>query len=142
MAPQSFEEAPAEDGCGCVVSRTVDGNSIVKLFNDYGKEANVRFARLGGQVVGIVVTRTSLVLVPGTAQYVEDKSPRSEGFGLEVKRRIMLGFFVSSSGYYDAYYLKALRTKALIKKAFDKAFGKYDVILSGGTLPLRNWENL
>ena len=38
MAPQSFEEAPAEDGCGCVVSRTVDGNSIVKLFNDYGKE--------------------------------------------------------------------------------------------------------
>ena len=52
MAPQSFEEAPAEDGCGCVVSRTVDGNSIVKLFNDYGKEANVRFARLGGQVVG------------------------------------------------------------------------------------------
>mgnify|MGYP000521389677 CR=1 FL=1 len=57
MAPQSFEEAPAEDGCGCVVSRTVDGNSIVKLFNDYGKEANVRFARLGGQVVGIVVTK-------------------------------------------------------------------------------------
>lgn len=54
---------------------------------------------------------------------------RSEGFGPEVKRRIMLGSFVLSSGYYDAYYLKALRTKALIKKAFDKAFSKYDVIL-------------
>ncbi len=50
------------------------------------------------------------------------KKSRSQGFGPEVKRRIMLGSFVLSSGYYDAYYLKALRTKALIKKAFDKAF--------------------
>lgn len=58
------------------------------------------------------------------------KKSRSEGFGAEVKRRIMLGSFVLSSGYYDAYYLKALRTKALIKQAFDKAFAKYDVILS------------
>ena len=58
------------------------------------------------------------------------KKTRSEGFGPEVKRRIMLGSFVLSSGYYDAYYLKALRTKALIKKAFDEAFAKYDVILS------------
>ena len=57
------------------------------------------------------------------------KKTRSEGFGPEVKRRIMLGSFVLSSGYYDAYYLKALRTKALIKKAFDDAFAKYDVIL-------------
>ena len=57
------------------------------------------------------------------------KKSRSEGFGAEVKRRIMLGSFVLSSGYYDAYYLKALRTKALIKKEFDKAFEKYDVIL-------------
>ena len=57
------------------------------------------------------------------------KKTRTEGFGEEVKRRIMLGSFVLSSGYYDAYYLKALRTKALIKKAFDKAFEKYDVIL-------------
>ncbi len=57
------------------------------------------------------------------------KKSRSEGFGPEVKRRIMLGSFVLSSGYYDAYYLKALRVKALIKKAFDDAFSKYDVIL-------------
>ncbi len=57
------------------------------------------------------------------------KKSRSEGFGPEVKRRIMLGSFVLSSGYYDAYYLKALRTKALIKQAFDKAFRDYDVIL-------------
>lgn len=57
------------------------------------------------------------------------KKSRSEGFGAEVKRRIMLGSFVLSSGYYDAYYLKALKVKALIKKAFDEAFAKYDVIL-------------
>ncbi len=58
------------------------------------------------------------------------KKTRSEGFGAEVKRRIMLGSFVLSSGYYDAYYLKALRTKALIKEAFDKAFAKYDMIIA------------
>lgn len=57
------------------------------------------------------------------------KKTRSEGFGAEVKRRIMLGSFVLSSGYFDAYYMKALRTKALIKQAFDKAFEKYDVLL-------------
>lgn len=57
------------------------------------------------------------------------KKSRSEGFGPEVKRRIMLGSFVLSSGYYDAYYLKALRVKALIKKAFDTAFAKYDMLL-------------
>ena len=58
------------------------------------------------------------------------KKTRTAGFGEEVKRRIMLGSFVLSSGYYDAYYLKALRTKALIKKEFDQAFGKYDVLLA------------
>lgn len=58
------------------------------------------------------------------------KKTRSEGFGSEVKRRIMLGSFVLSSGYYDAYYLKALKTKALIKQEFDKAFKKYDIILA------------
>ena len=56
------------------------------------------------------------------------KKTRSEGFGPEVKRRIMLGSFVLSSGYYDAYYLKALRTKALIRQSFDRAFEKNDVL--------------
>ena len=55
---------------------------------------------------------------------------RSEGFGAEVKRRIMLGSFVLSSGYFDAYYKKALRVRSLIKKAFDEAYEKYDMILS------------
>jgi len=55
---------------------------------------------------------------------------RSEGFGEEVKRRILLGTFALSTGYYDAYYKKALQVKAMIKKEFDDAFSKYDVILS------------
>lgn len=58
------------------------------------------------------------------------KKTRSLGFGQEVKRRIMLGSFVLSSGYYDAYYLKALKVKALIRRAFDQAFEKYDVLLA------------
>ena len=58
------------------------------------------------------------------------KQTRSQGFGPEVKRRIMLGSFVLSSGYYDAYYLKALQVKAMIKAAFDQAFARYDCILS------------
>lgn len=55
---------------------------------------------------------------------------RSEGFGTEVKRRIMLGSFVLSSGYFDAYYKKALQVRGLIKKTFDEALSKYDFILS------------
>lgn len=55
---------------------------------------------------------------------------RSEGFGQEVKRRIMLGTYALSSGYYDAYYLKALKVRTLIKQDFDRAFEKYDLILT------------
>lgn len=55
---------------------------------------------------------------------------RSEGFGKEVKRRIMLGNYVLSSGYYDAYYLKALKARTVIKNEFDQIFKDYDVIVS------------
>ena len=55
---------------------------------------------------------------------------RTEGFGPEVQRRILLGTFVLSSGYYDAYYKKALQAKAMIKKAFDEAFCQCDVMLT------------
>ena len=55
---------------------------------------------------------------------------RTEGFGAEVKRRILLGTFVLSTGYYDAYYKKALQVKAVIKKAFDDAFRQCDVMLT------------
>ncbi|MHB8171948.1 MAG: Asp-tRNA(Asn)/Glu-tRNA(Gln) amidotransferase subunit GatA [Thermincolia bacterium] len=58
------------------------------------------------------------------------KKSRSEGFGPEVKRRIMLGTYALSSGYYDAYYLKALKVRTLIKQDFDRAFEKFDVLVS------------
>ncbi|WP_022671105.1 Asp-tRNA(Asn)/Glu-tRNA(Gln) amidotransferase subunit GatA [Hippea alviniae] len=58
---------------------------------------------------------------------------RSEGFGDEVKRRIMLGTYVLSSGYYDAYYLKAQKLRGLIKQDFDRAFEKFDCIISPTT---------
>jgi aspartyl-tRNA(Asn)/glutamyl-tRNA(Gln) amidotransferase subunit A len=58
------------------------------------------------------------------------KNSRSEGFGSEVKRRIILGTYVLSSGYYDAYYKKAQQVRTLVKQEFKKAFEKYDVILT------------
>lgn len=58
------------------------------------------------------------------------KKSRSEGFGEEVKRRIILGTYVLSSGYYDAYYKKAQQVRTLVMKEFNKAYEKYDVILT------------
>ena len=61
------------------------------------------------------------------------ENTRSEGFGDEVKRRVLIGTYVLSSGYYDAYYLKAQKVRQLIKNDFDKAFGKVDAILTPST---------
>ena len=58
------------------------------------------------------------------------KNSRSEGFGAEVKRRIILGTYVLSSGYYDAYYKKAQQVRTLVKNKFEKEFEKYDIILT------------
>lgn len=58
------------------------------------------------------------------------KNSRTEGFGEEVKRRIILGTYVLSSGYYDAYYKKAQKVRTLVKKGFEDAFKKYDVLLT------------
>ena len=72
------------------------------------------------------------------------RKTRSQGFGAETKRRIMLGCFVLSTGYYDAYYLKALKVKGMIKRAFDRAFAQYDLILGpvAPTTAPRLGENL
>ena len=99
-----------------------------------GLDPEVRDAVLAAAEASSNLERFDGVKYGYRAQDAEDlhtmyKRSRSQGFGPEVKRRIMLGSFVLSSGYYDAYYLKALRVKALIKKAFDEAFAKYDVIL-------------
>ena len=55
---------------------------------------------------------------------------RGEGFGAEVKRRIMLGTYALSSGYYDAYYVKAQKVRTLLKRDFDEAFAQVDVIVA------------
>ena len=75
-------------------------------------------------------------IVHQTAENLIDlyKNTRAEGFGDEVKRRIMLGTFALSSGYYDAYYKKAQKARTLIKKDFEDVFEKYDVIV-GPTTP-------
>jgi aspartyl-tRNA(Asn)/glutamyl-tRNA(Gln) amidotransferase subunit A len=61
------------------------------------------------------------------------ENSRAEGFGREVKRRIMIGTYVLSAGYYDAYYVKAQKIRTLIKRDFDEAWNKVDVILTPAT---------
>jgi len=69
---------------------------------------------------------------------------RREGFGAEVKRRIMLGTYALSAGYYDAYYLKALKVRALVKRDFDRAFGQVDYVLcpTSPTVPFKLGERV
>ncbi len=85
-------------------------------------EASSNLARFDGVEYGSRVEAASMI-----DMY---KRTRQEGFGAEAKRRIMLGTFVLSSGYYDAYYLRALKVRTLIKKDFDEAFKNFDCILT------------
>ncbi|WP_377892347.1 Asp-tRNA(Asn)/Glu-tRNA(Gln) amidotransferase subunit GatA [Alkalihalobacillus sp. R86527] len=89
-------------------------------------EASANLARFDGVRYGVRAEADNLLDVY--------KKTRSEGFGEEVKRRIMLGTFALSSGYYDAYYKKAQKVRTLIKNDFEKVFEDYDVII-GPTTP-------
>lgn len=86
-------------------------------------EASSNLARFDGVQYG---------LRAGEARSVIEmhKKTRQKGFGDEAKRRIILGTFALSSGYYDAYYLRALKVRTLIKRDFEEAFGKYDAIIT------------
>jgi len=95
-------------------------------------EASSNLARFDGVRYGVRSAHASNLLE------VYEKS-RSEGFGPEVKRRIMLGTYALSSGYYDAYYLKAQKVRTLVKRDFDQAFERYDVII-GPTAPTPAFE--
>ena len=88
-------------------------------------EASSNLARYDGVKYGYRTEGVNL-----TEMY---EKTRSEGFGNEVKRRIMIGTYVLSSGYYDAYYLKAQKVRRLIKKDFDEAYRKVDAILTPST---------
>lgn len=85
-------------------------------------EASSNLARYDGVSYGYRAEGDDIV-----AMY---KRTRSEGFGAEVKRRILLGTYALSSGYYDAYYLKALKVRTLVKQDYDRAFEKYDVLIT------------
>ncbi|WP_347552592.1 Asp-tRNA(Asn)/Glu-tRNA(Gln) amidotransferase subunit GatA [Pseudalkalibacillus hwajinpoensis] len=89
-------------------------------------EASANLARFDGVRYGVRAEAENLLDLY--------KKTRSEGFGDEVKRRIMLGTFALSSGYYDAYYKKAQKVRTLIKDDFEKVFEDYDVII-GPTTP-------
>ncbi|MBI4723601.1 MAG: Asp-tRNA(Asn)/Glu-tRNA(Gln) amidotransferase subunit GatA [Rhodomicrobium sp.] len=88
-------------------------------------EASSNLARYDGVRYGIRVNGRDI-----TGMYEET---RAEGFGAEVKRRILIGTYVLSAGYYDAYYLKAQKVRSLIKRDFDQAFEDVDVILTPAT---------
>jgi aspartyl-tRNA(Asn)/glutamyl-tRNA(Gln) amidotransferase subunit A len=90
-------------------------------------EASSNLARFDGVRYGVRADQATNLL----EMY---KETRSQGFGDEVKRRIMLGTYSLSSGYYDAYYLKAQKVRTLIKQDFEEIFSKYDVII-GPTAP-------
>ena len=90
-------------------------------------EASSNLARYDGVQYGYRADRQSGAEDPMIDMY---QKTRSQGFGPEVKRRIMLGTYALSSGYYDAYYLKAQKVRTLIKEDFDKAFEKFDVLIT------------
>jgi aspartyl-tRNA(Asn)/glutamyl-tRNA(Gln) amidotransferase subunit A len=85
-------------------------------------EASSNLARYDGVRFGLRVPGASLDEMYGNT--------RGEGFGTEVKRRVLIGTYVLSAGYYDAYYLKAQRVRTLIARDFDEAFRRCDAILT------------
>ncbi len=93
-------------------------------------EASSNLARFDGVEYGL----RAFPAVPRKGKLIDMyEETRAQGFGAEAKRRIMLGTYVLSSGYYDAYYLRAQKVRTLIKQDFEKAFGACDVILSPTT---------
>lgn len=117
------------ESLGAVVEEVSLPHSKYALATYYllaSSEASANLARFDGVRYGVRAEAENLL-----DMY---KKSRSQGFGPEVKRRIMLGTFALSSGYYDAYYKKAQKVRTLIKRDFEKVFEKYDVVI-GPTTP-------
>src|SRR6266513_229934 len=89
--------------------------------------AIAQYKQMGAELVDVSLPHTEYGIA---AYYIIEpfSKSRAEGFGPEVQRRIMIGTYALSSGYYDAYYVRALKMKALIKRDFAEAFKKCDVI--------------
>ncbi|MFC1912373.1 amidase family protein, partial [Chloroflexota bacterium] len=97
-------------------------------------EASANLARYDGVKYGFSYQ--------GNTMWEEMEKTRQYGFGAEVKRRIMLGTYALSAGYYDAYYLKAQKVRTLIRREFDRAFEKYDALITptSPTVPFKIGE--
>ncbi len=136
------------EGIGASVKEAV--HNAVKVFTDLGAEIvnvslpHTEYALAAYYIIAPAEASSNLARYDGvryghrTSQKVSDSvelfmKTRREGFGAEVKRRIMTGTYVLSSGYYDAYYLKAQKVRTLIRKDFDNAFKNCDVILTPTT---------
>jgi aspartyl-tRNA(Asn)/glutamyl-tRNA(Gln) amidotransferase subunit A len=98
-------------------------------------EASANLARYDGSKYGFSYKNTD-------SMWEAMEKTKQFGFGLEVKRRIMLGTYALSSGYYDAYYLKAQKVRTLIRREFDQAFEKYDALVTptSPTVPFKIGE--
>ena len=98
-------------------------------------EASANLARYDGVKYGFSYRET-------TSMWEAMEKTKQFGFGAEVKRRIMLGTYALSAGYYDAYYLKAQKVRTLIRREFDQAFEKYDVLVTptSPTVPFKIGE--
>jgi aspartyl-tRNA(Asn)/glutamyl-tRNA(Gln) amidotransferase subunit A len=115
----------ALEGQGCVVRPVRMPHTSYAVATYYvlaTAEASSNLARFDGVRYGLRVERQELRAMYGAT--------RDAGFGAEVKRRILLGTFVLSAGYYDAYYLKAQRVRTLVRRDFDEAFREVDVLCS------------
>ncbi len=120
------------DGLGAVVGETrIEGleYALAAYYIVAMAEASSNLSRYDGVRYGASVDR-------GSADWnTVFAKTRTECFGPEVKRRILLGTFVLSAGYYEAYYLKAEKARALVRKGFEKAFKRFDILL-GPTMPV------
>jgi aspartyl-tRNA(Asn)/glutamyl-tRNA(Gln) amidotransferase subunit A len=116
------------EGLGCVrvpIRMPHTEYAIATYYIVATAEASSNLARYDGVRYGL--------RVPGTTLMDMYRKTREQGFGPEVKRRIMLGTYALSAGYYDAYYLRAQKVRALIARDFSEAFGKVDVIITPTT---------
>ena len=102
------------------VSLPHTGYALPVYYLTASAEASANLARFDGVRYGL--------RVPGEGLWQTYKASRGRGFGPEVKRRIMLGTYALSAGYYDAYYVRAQKVRTLIRRDFDDAFGQVDVI--------------
>jgi aspartyl-tRNA(Asn)/glutamyl-tRNA(Gln) amidotransferase subunit A len=105
------------------VSLPSTGNALAVYYIIAPSEASANLARYDGVKYGYAYTE-------GKSMWEDMEKTRQRGFGDEVKRRIMLGTYALSAGYYDAYYLKAQKVRTLIRREFDAAFEKHDVLVA------------